>query len=62
MSNLKEKWQAFKDDLSFQKMQAKAILKQRWNIGAEAGKELQKKQKEKLKEIRRRKDGTQRKR
>lgn len=55
--SLKEKWQAFKDDLSFQKMQAKAILKQRWDIGAEAGKDLKKKQREKLKEIRRRKNG-----
>ena len=49
---LKKHYQKFKEDMSVQLIQSKTILRDRWNIGAEAGKNLKKKQKETLKKLR----------
>lgn len=43
MMSLKDRWKKFKDDLSFQKMYSKGILKTKWDIGAEKGKKLKEK-------------------
>lgn len=56
---LKERIEKIKDNLSFQKKQAKIILKTKWDIGAEQGKNLKEQHKEKLK---RKKNENQRKR
>lgn len=45
-----KKWiEKIKDDLAFQKEQSKVILKTKWDIGAEQGKNLKKQHKEKIK-------------
>lgn len=48
---LKEKWKKFKEDFAFQKEYSKSLLKSRWDVGAEAGKELKKKHKEKIEKV-----------
>lgn len=45
---IKDKMKAIKEDISFQKKQAKIILETKWNIGAEQGKEMKKSHKEKI--------------
>jgi len=47
----KEKWKNLKKDLKDQKEQSKAILKTKWDIGAEQGKALKKQHKEKVKKL-----------
>jgi len=46
--NLKEKWKAIKKEFSIQKEESKAILKSKWEIGAEQGKALKDSHKEKV--------------
>jgi hypothetical protein len=48
---LKKKLADIKDDLAFQKMQSKSILKTKWDIGAEAGKKMKKDHKDKIKKV-----------
>ena len=49
--SLKDKIKKIKEDLTDQKEQGKAILKTKWNIGAEQGKALKKQHKEKIKKM-----------
>ena len=48
---LKEKWKKFKDELATQKEQSKAVLKAKWDIGAEQGKALKEEHRKKVKKL-----------
>ena len=46
--SLREKWRKFKENLTLQAQMSKELLKSRWNEGAEIGKQLKSKHKQKI--------------